>query len=495
VLKSCKKLIDKSFHRRGTIMAIKRSTKTRTVRTTDLSRNLADRLGVARSLRAYALPYHTVSGTDTEYLISNSNAKAVKVTFVVFGKKCKIAKKQQFTLNPNCTKSLRLRAIVPEHAGHTILTSTADLVAHILYLRQKDVAVVGGELAGQDNLFAWLRQEKSRTYGFGYRALALGHDRLDGAVFVSNPNSTALIGKLVFYDQQCRATRPRRVAVKPGCTARYPFPNGRYGYGRIQVSSQAVINVLHFAASSKGIAAAELVGEANKLQSPPIDPKPRSKILFDDTHGCRPGVTGDWTDYEAALVSTGYTVAHHTAPSVILTALKRHDVFVIAIARSSYSALEKKAISDFVNQGGGLLVVQDFGNAPWSVPTREILNLFGANDDNNFIHDPTNNVGGQIDDVIFDYQRNFLAHPITNGWKYFHVDAAASLSGGAGWNTIVETDDDSVPARRPVVIARAFGAGRIVAFGDTNTWANHLINHLENKHFGIRCAEWLLFKI
>lgn len=476
-------------------MAIKRSTKPKTVRIANLPRYLADRLRVARPLRAYALPYHTINGTDTEYLISNPNAQAVNVTLVVFGKKCKIVKKLRFTLRPNCTRSIRLRAIEPEHAGHTILTSTADLVAHILYLRQKDVAVVGGELAGRDNLFSWLSHEKSRTYGFGYRALALGHDKLGGAVFVSNPNSKRLLGRLVFYNQKCRAERPLRVAVNPGCTAKYPFPNGRYGYGRIQVSGQAVINVLHFTASSQGVAAAELVGEANRLQSPPVNPKPRSRILFDDTHSCRPGVVGDWTDYESALVGAGYTVTHHTASSVTLPALKRHDVFVIAMARSSYSGSEKKAISDFVNQGGGLLVVQDFGNAPWSVPTREILNLFGANDDNNFIHDPTNNVGGQIDDVIFDYQRNFLAHPITNGWKYFHVDAAASLSGGAGWNTIVETDDDSVPARRPVVIVRAFGAGRIVAFGDTNTWANHLINNLENKRFGIRCAEWLLFRI
>ncbi len=476
-------------------MVTKRKTKTSPVKSTDFTKTLADHLKVARPLRAYALPYYTVGGSDTEYLISNPNHQFVKVSLVVFGRNCKIEKKQQFTLKPNCTKSLRLRAIVPDHAGHAILTSTLDLVGHILYLRKRDIAVVGGELAGRDNVFAWPNREKSRTYGFGYRALAIGHDTLSGAVFVSNLHTTGLAGKLVFYDQKCRATQPRRIMVKPGCTVEYKFPKGRYGYGRIQVSNQSVINILHFTASSGGIAAAELVGEADRLNVPTTDPKPGSKILFDDTHMCRPGVTGDWTEYETALVNAGYTVTHYTAPSVTLAALEKHDVFVIVIARSSYSNAEKKAISDFVNQGGGFLVVQDFGNAPWSVPTREILNYFGANDDNNFIHDPTNNVGGQADDVIFDYQRNFLGHPITNGWKYFHVDAATSLSGGEGWNTVVETDDDSVPSRRPAVIVRSFGSGRIVAFGDSNTWANHLINNLENKLFGIRCAEWLLFRI
>jgi len=476
-------------------MATRRNTSIATSKKADLQRKFAGKLTVIRPFLAYAIPYYTVGGADTEYLISNPNNKAAKVTFAVFGKNCKIVKKQQFSLKPNCTKTIRLRAIAPDRAGHAVLVSTLSLIGHILYLRQDDIAVVGGELAGRDNLFTWPSREKSRTYGFGYRAIALGHDSLGGSVFVSNPHAMVITGSLVFYDQMCSPTRPRRISVKPGCTAEYKFPKGSYGYGRIQVSEQAVINVLHFTASSKGIAAAELLGESDKLTVPATDPKPGRKILFDDTHACRPGVTGDWTDYEKALINAGYSVAHHTISTVTLAALKKHDVFVIATARSSYTNTEKKAISDFVNQGGGLLIVQDFGNAPWSIPTREVLNYFGANDDNNFMHDPTNNVGGQTDDVIFDYQRNFLGHPITNDWKSFHVDAAASLSGGEGWNTIVETDDDSDPARRPAVIVRTFGEGRIVAFGDSNTWANHLIGNLENERFGIRCAEWLLFRI
>lgn len=476
-------------------MATVRKAETNTLVKAGIQKKLAAKLTIARPDRTYAIPYYTVAGADTEYLISNPNNQAVKVTLAVFGKNCRIIKTLQFSLKPNCTRTIRLRAISPDFAGHAVLVATLPLIGHILYLRQGDVAVVGGELSGGDNLFAWPSREKSRTYGFGYRALPLGHDSLGGSVFISNPQAAVMTGSIVFYDQACSPTPSRRISIKPGCTAEYKFPKGNYGYGRVQVTDQAVINVLHFTASSKGVAAAELLGEGNQLTVPVTDPVARSKILFDDTHVCRPGVTGDWTDYEKALVDAGYSVAHHAAATVTLAALKKHDVFVIVTARSSYTDAEKKAISEFVNQGGGLLIVQDFGGAPWSVPTREVLNYFGANDDNNFINDPTNNMGGQTDDVIFDYQRNFLGHPITNGWKYFHVDAASSLSGSAGWSTVVETDDDSVPPRRPAVIARAFGKGRIVAFGDSNTWANHLIGNLDNKRFGIRCAEWLLFRI
>lgn len=456
---------------------------------------LADSLSVARTARIYALPYYTRDGVDTEYLISNPNPTLVSVQVVVFGKECKITKKLEFELKPNCTRSVRLRAIEPEHAAFCgVLCRDGELIVHLLYARRDDLAIVGGELAGRDNLYN-RRDERSRTYGFGYRTEPLGNDKMSGAVFVSNPQGVNMTGQIVFYGQNCKAVEKKRILIKPGCTQEYPFPKKDFGYGLIDVSAQAVINVLHFADSAKGLTTAELVGEANRVTFPSEPPQPRSKVLFDDTHGCRPGAVGDWTRYEAAINAAGYTVAHHTAPTVTLTALQRHHVFVVAMVRSSYSAAEKQAIIDFVNGGGGLLIVQDFGNAPWSVPTREVLNLFGANDDNNFMEDPTNCfTPGQTDDVVFDYQRNFLPHPIVNGWKSFHVDAAASLS-GSGWTTVVETDDDSTPSRRPAVIARPFGAGRVVAFGDSNTWANHMIANLENELFGVRCIEWLLFRI
>lgn len=457
---------------------------------------LADGLLAARTLRAYALPYYTRNGVDTEHLISNPNSSPVSVKLAVFGKECKLKKKLEFELKPNCTRSIRFRAIEPEYAGFcVVMVKEGELVIHLLYAREGDIAIVGGELAGRDNLYEW-RNEKSRTYAFGYRTAPLGQDQMKGAVFVSNPHSANLTGQIIFYGQDCKPVEKKRVDIKPGCTQEYPFPKADFGYSLLEVSVQAVINVLHFAESAEGITTAELVGEMNQVTVPSEPPKPRSKVLFDDTHGCRPGVVGDWTQFEAALNSAGYTVAHHTAATVTLAALQRHDVFVVAVARAGYAAAEKQAIVDFVNGGGGLLVVQDFGNAPWSVPTREILNLFGANDDNNFMQDPTNHfTPGQIDDVVFDYQRNFLPHPIVNGWKCFHVDAAASLSGGQGWATVVETDNDSTPSRRPAVIARPFGGGRVVAFGDSNTWANHLIANLENQLFGIRCIEWLLFRI
>jgi hypothetical protein len=426
---------------------------------------LQGKIDLPKTVMGYAIPYCTFNGNDTEYLISNPNAGTISGTLHVFGQKCLPVKKIPIKLGPNCTRSLRLASIVHNHAGHCVLQVNATAVINILYYRLKDMVLVGSEQAGRDSLFAWHPLERSRSYGFGYRSNALGHDLQKGLVFVSNPYRTVLYGTIEFYDQQCGLALSKRVRVKPGCTAAYPFPVERFGYGRITVSHQAVINVLYISSSSQGIAAAELIGEADRI-STPAKPEKRSRILFDDTHRCRPGVTGDWTAYEAALVNAGCTVSHHTAPSVTLTELKKHDVFVIVIARTPYTDAERKAIMEYVNGGGSLMIVQDFGNAPWSVPTRMVMN-----------------------------KRNFMPHPIVQGFKSFHVDACSSLSGDNEWSTVVETDDDSSPSRRPVVMARTFGAGRIVIFGDSNTWCDHYINNLENKLFGLRCAEWLLFRI
>ena len=465
---------------------------------------LADRVKIPRPQSGYALPYYTRNGIDTEYLISNHSMSVVSGTLIVFGPECRVMERLQFDLLPDCTYNVFMRPIVPNHAGHIILVVSLPVVVHVMYNREEDRGIVGDALADKDNLFHWRQGEKTRTYGFGYRALPLGPDTLDGAVFVSNPNAIPLTGVITFFDQDCELVVRKKIAISPGCTEEYPFPQGRYGYGRIQISNQAAINVLHFAASAHGLTAAELLGEANLIEVPPEPPKPGNKVLFDDTHGCRPGATGDWTDYETALIAAGYTVAHHTAPTVTLADLQAHDVFVIAVARGFYDPAEKQAITSFVSGGGGLMIVQDYGippptpAAPWSAPTREVLNLFGANDDNNMVQDAIHNNSASYNPpfaVIFDYQRNFLTHPIVNGWKYFGIDAICSLSGGTGWTTIVETDDDSIPVRRPVLLGRSYGSGRVLAYGDSNTWANYLIGSYENKLFGIRCAEWLLFRI
>jgi Domain of unknown function (DUF4350) len=447
-----------------------------------------------RSKVAMALPYFTRTGGDCEYIFSNPTATPIGTDLIVFGKECSIAKRFEATIKPHCSKSYQIRPIVPDHAGHSVLISTGQLIAHILYMN-KGLIVTGGELVGNDNLFQWRENEKSRTYGFGYRTSPLGNDSMSASIFVSNPSNLMLTGSVNFFDARCEMADRRKFRIKPWCTIELKCPANTYGFGRITISHKAVMNVLHFSKVMKGLTAAELLGEINQIDMSVDPPQPRTKVLFDNTHQCRPGAVGDWATFAQELSNAGMTVSHHNSGTITASVLNQYHALVIAMARVSYTQSEKDAIVNFVNQGGGLLISQDFGNAPWSAPTREILNLFGANDDNNTAEDPTNNDNSNFTNIVFDSSRNFYAHPITIGLSDFSVSATATLSGAGGWNTVVETDDDSTPVRSPVLIARAFGQGRVVALGDSNIWADHMIGVRQNKDLGISCIKWILFSI
>jgi hypothetical protein len=465
---------------------------------------LAEDIPVREDHAVYALPYYTRDGGDTEILVSNPGLAPVSGTLHVFGEDCRVVGRKAIRrLGPNCTQSFRIRPIQPDFAGHVVLVVSAPVLVHVVYLRRDDLAIVGDSMTGVPELTGWLANERSRTYGFGYRAAPVRGSSAyaGGSVFVSNPNSTPLAIDLVFYHQKCDEAGRERDEIKPGCTAEYPFPPGRFGYGRVQVSAPAVINVLHLAEEDRGgVAAAELLADGDRLAGG-VPPRERhDRVLFDDTHGCRPGATGDMGQLETELTNAGLTVSHLTG-TLDLPTLEKHDVFVISVPRDYYTQAEETAIVDFVNRGGGLLVCQDYGltpplpPSPWTHPTREVLYLFGAADEENMAQDQQHNVSGHPAWIEFDTARNFTTHPIVQPLKQFTTDAVCTLSGGVGWETVAETDDDAAPPRRPVLIARGIGAGRVAAYGDSNTFADHRIGTANNAQLGVRCVEWLLFKI
>lgn len=455
----------------------------------------------ARGPAGYAIPYYTRDGGDTEYLISNPGPGAVNGSLVLYDAKCRPAGRPvPVKLAPQCTQSVLVRPIVPDNAGHSVLSVDGPLLISILYTRAGDLAVVGNALVGSDALVPWAPGTKHKTYGFGYRTLPPGSDTLDGSLFVSNPGTTNLAGLLTPFDERCQRLSPQKFAVKPGCTRELVLPAGHYGYGLIRVSVPAVLNLLHFAKSAGGLTAAELLGEPNAVREPP---PPGAGLLIDYTHGCRGVATGDTGAWEAALTAAGHKVDHLTAPAITYAALQPYKAFAVMMPRTGYSYAETQAILDFVNAGGGLLVAQDFGvdpamggPMPWSWPVRSVLGAFGLIDDNNLALDALHNDGPVGGHVIFsDAQHCFAAHPIVSGLKSIVNDATCTFSTAAGWTTVVETDADAVPPNQPVTVERSVGAGRVVVLGDSNVFTDVEQPKYDNAAFTQRCVERVLFKI
>ena len=458
----------------------------------------AEDIPVKKGHSAYALPYYTRADGDTELLLSNPGPAGVSGTAYVIGRKCTIVAKKRIKLGPDCTQSIRLRAIEPDNAGHVVVVASAPILAHVVYVRRGDLAIVGDSMTGVKETIGWLPGESSRTYAFGYRSLPLRDAFGGGSVFVSNPNASTMLVKVLFFHEKCELAEKDGSKIRAGCTAEFPFPRGHFGYGRIQVSAPAVMNVLHFADEEGSIAAAELLAEGDRIDTGIPERERKGRVLIDHTHQCRPS-SGDWSQYEATLSGAGYTVTQLSG-TLDLATLEQHDVFVVSMARDVYTPAELSAMQTFVNNGGGLLVCQDFGNQPpiplppWVIPTRGVLNAFGATDDNNAAQDVLHNLAGQPTHLVLETGRNFGSHPIVQPLKRWTTGTPCTLS-GAGWDTVTETDADAAPPNRPLLIARAHGSGRVVAIGDSNTFADHLAGEPQNQELGVRCVSWLLFEI
>jgi hypothetical protein len=123
------------------------------------------------------------------------------------------------------------------------------------------------------------------------------------------------------------------------------------------------------------------------------------------------------------------------------------------------------------------------------------MGAFGVIDDNNIAEDALHNDGANAANVIFEAGRCFKPHPIVAGLKEISVYATCTFSLAGGWTTVVETDSDATPPNHPVLIERAFGAGRVVIFGDSNSATDTEIGEYENQAFALRCADRVLFKI
>lgn len=464
---------------------------------------LKDVESTLRSEATYALPYYTRAGGDTEVLLSNPGPSPLHGGLLVFGGDCRLVEEADFELGPNCTRTFRIRPVAPDAAGFVVVKASAPVIAHLLHYRPGRAPVAGGELGGAGNLWVWDSDEASRTYGFGYRAAPIDTGPVTGAVYVSNPHSATLDGEVVFYDQRCGEAGREGLLLQPGCTAEIPFPNGRFGYGRVRVSGPAVIHVVHFGTRAGGLAASELVGEDHRIPVPVETPPGGTKILFDGSHGSMlsldppsvpPGLIPSQR-LEDALVAAGYEVDRFEGPEITAAVLEPYDVVMVATAQVPYSEAEKQAMVDFVNTGGGLFVAMDFGG--FATVTRLVLHAFGADSDTVLVEDPLHSVPGSPSSswLILEQARNFVPHVILQGISSAQFRASTSMWGGAGWQTVIESDDDAMPPRRPLLMARSFGSGRVVVCGDFSWLSYFSLDMVDNEALAVRCVEWLLFQI
>ncbi|MFC2108760.1 DUF4350 domain-containing protein [Candidatus Bipolaricaulota bacterium] len=177
--------------------------------------------------------------------------------------------------------------------------------------------------------------------------------------------------------------------------------------------------------------------------------------------------------------------------------LEGFDVLIIATPRAPFTAQELDALVQFVESGGGLLVVQD-ANPPVRDGSNQIAELFGLH----FRQGVLRSEHGDWDAESFRVDVVKSAHPIVQGSDEFQMNWGCSIvdtpdcdvllqSKGDTWqdsngNQRADTDEPVGPL--PVAVAKEVGEGRVVLIADNafhdNIWDS-------NRVFFLRALRWL----
>jgi uncharacterized repeat protein (TIGR01451 family) len=121
-------------------------------------------------------------------------------------------------------------------------------------------------------------------------------------------------------------------------------------------------------------------------------------ILFDETHNPYYTISGLYSDLAALLTSWGFTVNNATVGPITYDLLSDYCAVVISNPRTDYTNEEIAAIAEYVNQGGGLLIIGEWGSWAEANGVLPIVNglaaPFSMSFNNDIVRDDIHNDGG-----------------------------------------------------------------------------------------------------
>ena len=206
-------------------------------------------------------------------------------------------------------------------------------------------------------------------------------------------------------------------------------------------------------------------------------------ILWDTSHGVvSDGVNtfepdGHYLDLKAALVGNftmNVTLTGFTAENLVDA-----DVAVVNMGsayNSIYTQGEADLLENFVNGGGGLLIM---GSSPWSknANIQPIADVFGitlaSSGDASFSNMSSSDLAEH--DVFEGFSESDWIHFMGGGELF----VSGSILPVAWYNSNI------------MVAAGEYGLGRVVTVGDLSVWVNGTLDIGENQQFGLNTFEYL----
>ena len=215
-------------------------------------------------------------------------------------------------------------------------------------------------------------------------------------------------------------------------------------------------------------------------------------VLWDTSHGVyvsstfggdgyQPSQNGYYHTLSEHLATNGFTV-DTTSRGFLIDDPAGYDVIVVCLTSAfynSYTSEEVDRIVDFVNDGGGLLIMGDRQAAP-NANIQPVASKFGI-------------TLGLSDVLPYDIiSTEHIDHPIFDGVDEISMYAVAELS----------VDTPAIPTAwqdgttNTIAAVAQYGQGRVVALGDCTLWSwvdtyEERFNKADNPRFAVNTFNYL----
>ena len=215
------------------------------------------------------------------------------------------------------------------------------------------------------------------------------------------------------------------------------------------------------------------------------------KIFFDETQKERGKINTNYSMLRDALRGEDFQVDIYNDFPLSEKSLKS-DVLVFACPDGSKLAKnEVGAIVNFVERGGGLLIIGNAGgDRGLRTNMNEVLNKLGIEMLSDQVKDESNN---EFKMPTHPVMKDIKDHPICNGVSEIVIVAGCSVRGSTNMKGIAFTSPVAEPPNAPVIVAGEYKSGRVVAVGSYRLFSNYGagLSLRNNRTFAMNIFRWL----
>ena len=223
-------------------------------------------------------------------------------------------------------------------------------------------------------------------------------------------------------------------------------------------------------------------------------------ILFDESHGDYFHIANTEEEGLSLLVDIlkqyGFEIS--TAPS--LGAISNAGVFVVNVPQKPFTEAEVAMLKQFVDNGGGLLLVAELGNIlKHKDNIGPLASAFGIGFNPDHVTEESDDPTAYTPIVVDN------DHPVMSGVSEVLYLAGCSLRADGdnafilayGDHHFADADmdmerDEGEEGYPPIIVGAESGQGRVIALGDGSMITNEHLLKADNKFLMVNVMRWLL---